>query len=86
MPYSGESSTTPDEVRLDWTDDDDAFGVTVGAGSDDIAALVGYLHVDGTAAADVLLFSTDQDAGKNANGGKLGFTLPAGGLVFGRQA
>jgi hypothetical protein len=74
-----------DEWQLDADDGD--FGDPVAPGSDVIYGLVAYLHVDGTAANDVILGFTDSGGfGINANNGPLNIVLPAGGLLFVRQA
>ncbi|MGB8248634.1 MAG: hypothetical protein WCE98_11550 [Chlorobium sp.] len=63
------------------------FGDPVAAGSEAVAGLVAYLHIDGTAANDIILASTTTGGfGVNANNGPLSLTLPADGLLFARAA
>lgn len=74
-----------DEWQLDLADGD--FGDPVAPGSEVIAGLFCYLHVDGTAANDIILASTTTGGfGANANNGPLSLTLPATGLLFARAA
>jgi hypothetical protein len=71
-----------DEWQLDSSDA--VFGDPVAPGSEVIAGMFGYLHVDGTAANDIILFSTDEGGfGVNANNGSLSFALPTGGILAG---
>lgn len=79
-----QTSTTPDEVQIDWDDDDDGWGTTVAAPSDNILGLVVVRFVDG-AGGDIPWFFTDQGA-QNPNGGKFGWQLPSGGFAFIRKA
>lgn len=78
-------SDADDEWQLDFDDDD--FGDPVAPGSDDIYGMLVELYVDGTAANDYVLGFSDQGGfGVNANNGPLNLVLPAGGLMFVRQA
>lgn len=56
--------------------DGDEFGTTVAAGSEAPSVLFVYLHVDGTAANDIILGSSDDGTFADGNGGPLGLTLP----------
>jgi hypothetical protein len=78
------TSTTPDEVRIDWADDADGWGATVGIPSDSILGMVVIRRVDGTN-ADIPWFFTDQGA-SDPNGGQFGWVLPATGFAFIRKA
>lgn len=74
-----------DEWQLDFTDGN--FGTDVAPGSDVIYGMLVYLYVDGTEANDVALgFTKEGGFGVNAANGSLNLTLPAGGLMFVRQA
>lgn len=84
VTVSYEASTTPDEVRIDWADDDDGWGATVAAGSDDALGMLVIRRVDGTN-ADIPWFYTDEGA-LSPNGGKYGWQLPSGGFAFIRKA
>jgi hypothetical protein len=67
--------------------DDGSFGDPVGAGSDDPGWLVIILHVDGTAANDIILASTDTGiAGAVVSGGAMSLVVPAEGLIRVRTA
>lgn len=76
--------STDDEWQLDF--DDDSFGDPVAPGSDDIYGTLVYLYVDGTASGDIVLAFTTEGAGVNASNGAVGFTVPADGLLFVRDA
>lgn len=56
--------------------DGDEFGATVDPGSGPPVWLVVYLHVDGTAANDIILGASDEGSFSDGNGGPLGLTLP----------
>lgn len=62
--------------------DGDEFGTSVGPGSEAPSVLVCYLHVDGTAANDVILASSDDGSFVNGNGGDYGLTLPNDVAVY----
>jgi len=67
--------------------DSGSFGDPVGIGTDDLERLVVYLHVDGTAANDIILASTDTGvAGAVVSGGALELVVPAEGLIRVRTA
>ena len=71
-----------EEWQLDWDDDVEAFGDDVAPGAEVVYGMVTYLYVDGTAANDIALGFTDDGFGVNAANGKLGLTLPVGGLIY----
>jgi hypothetical protein len=74
-----------DEMQLDFADGD--FGDPVAPGTDDISGMLVYLYVDGDPDNDIALGWTDAGGfGVNAANGALNLTLPAGGLMFVRQA
>lgn len=83
-------------VTTGYVDDDDewqanaasgTFGDPVSPASEPVAHLVAILHVDGTAANDIILGSrTDGVAGLNGNNGAFTLTIPDIGFFFGRQA
>ena len=65
----------------------DEFGTSVEGGSEAASVLLVYLYVDGTAANDIYLGSfTEGNLPKDGQGGVMGLTLPAEGLLFARQA
>lgn len=57
-----------------------------GAGTDDSAYLVCYRHVDGTAANDIILFSTDVGVPPSIHGGAITLVVPAEGVLLVRTA
>lgn len=66
---------------------DGNFGSSpAGAGSDDAAYLVAYKHVDGTAANDIILFSTDVGVPPAISGGLITLQVPAAGVLLIRPA
>lgn len=78
------TSTTPDEVRIDWADDDDGWGTVVAAGSDDVLGILVVRFVDGST-GDIPWFFTDENV-TSPGGGKYGWTVPATGFAFIRKA
>lgn len=64
----------------------DEFGTSVGAGTEAPSVLVAYLHVDGTAANDIILASSDDGGFADGNGGDMGLTLPNDVAVFSGNA
>lgn len=78
-----------DDDTDEWTIDmaDAVFGDPVAPGTDDIHGCIVYLHVDGDPDNDVALGFTDQGGfGVNANNGSLSLIIPAGGLLYVKQA
>ena len=74
-------------INIDFTNGaGDEFGDPVTAGSEVVYGFVMYLYVDGTAANDILIGFTTDGAGVNANGGKLGLTIPALGWFNSSEA
>lgn len=66
--------------------DGDEFGTSVGAGSEAPSVLVCYLHVDGTAANDIILASSTDGGFSDGNGGDMGLTLPNDVALFSGNA
>ena len=56
--------------------DGDEFGTASASGSEPPSVLVVYLYVDGTAANDIILASSDDGGFADGNGGDMGLTLP----------
>jgi hypothetical protein len=79
---------TDDEMQLDFDDDDEAFGTTVVAASEVPAGIAVILQVGGSpsASADYILGFNDSGSYGNGNNGALGIIVPAGGLMFSKQA
>lgn len=66
--------------------DGDEFGATVAAGSEPPTTLYVYLYVDGTAANDIILASSDDGTFADGNGGPMGLTLPNDVVLFSGNA
>jgi hypothetical protein len=79
-----QTGTTPDQVEINFTDGDDVFGDPVAAGGDDIMAMLVVRNVDG-GNGDIPWVAVDV-SDVQANSGKLGLTLPATGVLVGKQA
>lgn len=83
-------------VAVDWVSDERVwtctngaggeFGTAVAAGSEAPEWLVVYLHVDGTAANDIILAASSDGAFADGNGSDMGLTLIDDILLFSRSA
>jgi len=82
-PVGGYSASL-DMWRIDCADG--SFGATVAAATEEVEWLFVILHVDGTAANDIILGATDSVAGINGTGGALTIAIPTDGLLFDRTA
>lgn len=75
------------EMRIDFDNGaGDEFGDPVTAGTAVAYGFILYVHVDGTDANDILIGFTTDGAGINANGGKLGLSIPAAGWFVSDEA
>lgn len=78
-----ETSTTPNEVRIDFDDDADGFGASVAAGSDDVLGVLLVRNVDGGTGDIPWAFTTE--GAVSPSGGTYGWSLPAEGFLYEHQ-